>query len=111
MTKFRCEKCNSPISVRDYSCPVCGELTNMDIKVRVNPIALILALIVPPLGVVLYLLNNNATPTRGKKYAIAAAIGLVIYICFLITIKVLVRSYLVEEIISFAKLLVSSFMA
>lgn len=105
MTKYRCEKCNSPISVRDYSCPVCGELTNMDTKVRINPIALILAIIVPPLGVVLYLLNNNATPTRGKKYAIAATIGLITYICFVIVIKVLVRSYLVKEIINVVKIL------
>ena len=94
MTKYKCSKCGAPITVRDYSCPRCGELTHMDEIAKVNPISLILSFLIPPVGVILYLMNNNATPTRGKKYAIAAAIGFALWIIGRLVLKIMVGSYI-----------------
>ena len=66
----------------------------MDSKVKTNIFALLFSFLIPPLGVFLYLINNNATPTRGRKYGIASLLGAFMYLGGYVFIKALIHSFL-----------------
>ena len=106
---MKCEKCGYPLKAHHYVCPNCGAYTNMDEKKKPSIILCIISVLIPPVGNVLFLFMDNATPTRAKVYMKCALIGYAIYLLIIIGARLVIRSYINQIIDHLREVFRSSF--
>ena len=91
---MKCPYCGYRIKTSYYVCPKCGAYTNMDVIKKPNILLCILSVIIPPIGCMLALFNDNATPKRAKVYMRCALCGIIMYLLLVFTAQLKIKRYL-----------------
>lgn len=83
-----CRKCGSEIREDAKFCPSCGENVEKK-KERANVFLVILSVIFPIVGFILFLVKRKSDPKNSKSCGIACAAGMIVWMICIVTVLVL----------------------